>query len=789
MVLGDTPHSSSAESLDEENLGMEDEESVESFSSNLSALGQTVDPTLVHHLSLEATLCRVTHSGEGEDGDYICCKGGRCRTKGHADARKAGARAPPGYYIAKVSPSGLVLGATTDGRLTRMDLQLAADAARARDQMLIDDALDRQNESVTFEDVIYDTAKEFPVEAQLVGEVNPNELPTPTARGGLKTEDGKPTDVQAMDVLTAMAEQMRQMNLTNQTLLTTMLQASQNINPPSTASTPTSTAATVGPSRPKRYHAVAVGRIPGIYEDKNEVYKQVQGVPFASWQSFKTREGAQNHLNAFQVANQIRDRQAYDAATQAAPKRAGKPTSILKSPSTSQSTSSTARPRSTSQVMTCTICHGDHLDQDCPHYIAVATPGVKDPPAQTYYAVAIGRNPGIYLDWGGCFKQVNGYSGNLYLSCASFEEASLFVQNNKAEVPGPNGIPQESLKGNGLTLNAPSYTGGAVEVQGADTSTSTSTITKKVQGRALGRDPSTGKESELFKIAVRSEGLLIDAMTPENLSPQARQALTDATVDAVAQPGAFRVTDNDDQTNTLTLSVATLANGSGGSPGRLRNVTDYLWKQERRTTMRYGIDSMEKLKTRITDLEDVGERVINHLNMVTRDILVQEGWTEEEANDWATSSLVFRISSDTIRNYIDLHQRIYSVGQADGWPMAKAEMEHHASKLAIRRSSSPSRILCLCELYCYLRDAKKSSWRTLQLMEARERAMLKKVDESLARMVTPGTSSGAAVCKKCHSLLHPGGQAQCPFKNLSNTKASEAMTKLMSALYKMASDE
>eukprot|EP00978_Attheya_sp_CCMP212_P035040 scaffold150419_cov59-Attheya_sp.AAC.2 len=67
--------------------------------------------------------------------------------------------------------------------------------------------------------------------------------------------------------------------------------------------------------------------------------------------------------------------------------------------------------------------------------------------------------------------------------------------------------------------------------------------------------------------------------------------------------------------------------------------------------------------------------------------------------------------------------------------------------------------------------------------------MIKKVDESLACMVTPGTSSGVAVCKKCHSLHHPGGQAQCSFKNLSNTKAAEAMTKLMTALYKMASEE
>eukprot|EP00978_Attheya_sp_CCMP212_P008204 scaffold19185_cov52-Attheya_sp.AAC.2 len=207
--------------------------------------------------------------------------------------------------------------------------------------------------------------------------------------------------------------------------------------------------------------------------------------------------------------------------------------------------------------------------------------------------------------------------------------------------------------------------------------------------------------------------------------------------------------------------------------------------------MRYGIDTLEKLKTRIGDLEDVGERVINHLNMVTRDILVQEGWSEEDATDWATSSLVFRISSDTIPNYIDLHQRIYSVGQADGGPMAKAEMEHHTSKLAIRRSSAPSRIICLCELYCYLRDAKKSSWRTLQLIEARERALAKKVEEALTQTPTGGSgpSNNLQVCKKCHSLMHPGGQAQCPFKNMSNTKASEAMTKLMAGLYKLASDE
>ena len=470
---------------------------------------------------------------------------------------------------------------------------------------------------------------------------------------------------------------------------------------------------------------------------------------------------------AFEAANQMRDRKDF-AESQAQDR--SQPVSILRIPKPGTATASMG----SSDTSACPLCQQEHLEADCP--LRWARNKNKKAAPKHYYAVAIGRRPGVYQSWGECHAQVNGYSGNLYESFDAFEEAYNFYMTHQSQDQGP-------LKGAGLPLTIPSQTGtGGVQV--AD-------VSKRMQGRALGRDPSTGRESELFKIAVRSEGLLIDAMTPDNLSPQARQALTDVAVDAVAQPGASRVTDNDDQTNTLTLSVATLANGSGGGAGRLRNVTDFLWKQERRTSMRYGVDSLEKLKTRIADLEDVGERVIKHLLMVTRDILVQEGWNEEEANDWATSSLVFRVSSDTLRNYIDLHQRVYSVGQADGWPMAKAEMDHHASKLAVRRSSAPSRIVCLCELYCYLRDAKKSSWRTLQLIEARERALAKRVDESLARTNTPGagTSNSLQVCKKCHTLLHPGGQQQCPFKNLSNTKASEAMTKLMAGLYKMASEE
>ena len=771
MVLGETPTTSAASSDDE--LAEEEDESVESLASNLSVLGTLVDPSQVHHIEIRTDTCRaIVAAPDGEDPPIICCRGPRCRANGHSDARKTGSRAPPGYYVAQLTAEGRVMGGVPGGRLTTEEMMESARVNRERDRLLVaQDAVDRQNESVTFEDVVYDTPSEaFSGDEDRVGlddeaeDIKPAAQPKPYPSRSASEE-------QANQAMATMAAQMQQMSITNKALSDKLKGA--------TTERPTLFAAPLAvPSPPtdkstlhlRKYFAVASGRMPGIYEDKEEVRRQVQGFPFSAWKSFKTYEGAQNYMLAFESANQMRDRKDFFA--QQAQDRS-QPASILRGPKQgASSVSSGSSVRTTDSL--CPHCHQEHLETDCP----LRWTKNKKVAQKGYYAVAIGRKPGVYQSWGECHTQVNGFSGNLHQAFATFEEAYNFYITHQAQDAAP-------LKGDGLPLNIPSHIG-----TGGDPVAET--ITKRVQGRALGRDPSTGRESELFKIAVRSEGLLIDAMTPENLSPQARQALTDVAVDAVAQPGASRVTDNDDQTNTLTLSVATLANGSGGGTGRLRNVTDFLWKQERRTTLRYGIDSLDKLKIRIADLEDVGERVIKHLLMVTRDILVQEGWNEEEANDWATSSLVFRVSSDTLRNYIDLHQRIYSVGQADGWPMAKAELEHHASKLAIRRSSAPSRIVCLCEVYCYLRDAKKSSWRTLQLIEARERALAKRVEESLSRAPSTagtGSTSSLQVCKKCHTIFHPGGQQQCPFKNMSNTKAAEAVTKLMAGLFKMAATE
>lgn len=47
--------------------------------------------------------------------------------------------------------------------------------------------------------------------------------------------------------------------------------------------------------------------------------------------------------------------------------------------------------------------------------------------AKKYYAVKVGKTPGIYMSWDDCKAQVTGFSGAVYKSFASIEEADAFM--------------------------------------------------------------------------------------------------------------------------------------------------------------------------------------------------------------------------------------------------------------------------------------------------------------------------------------------------------------------------
>lgn len=50
-----------------------------------------------------------------------------------------------------------------------------------------------------------------------------------------------------------------------------------------------------------------------------------------------------------------------------------------------------------------------------------------------FYAVKKGKKPGIYTTWSECKDQVNGYSGAIYKSFLTIDEAKNFLRGNKEE--------------------------------------------------------------------------------------------------------------------------------------------------------------------------------------------------------------------------------------------------------------------------------------------------------------------------------------------------------------------
>lgn len=57
--------------------------------------------------------------------------------------------------------------------------------------------------------------------------------------------------------------------------------------------------------------------------------------------------------------------------------------------------------------------------------------------AKKFYAVKVGKTPGIYETWSDCQNQINGYSGAVYKGFATREEAAAFIngESDKSKTP------------------------------------------------------------------------------------------------------------------------------------------------------------------------------------------------------------------------------------------------------------------------------------------------------------------------------------------------------------------
>lgn len=130
----------------------------------------------------------------------------------------------------------------------------------------------------------------------------------------------------------------------------------------------------------KKYYAVKIGKIPGIYGSWAECQEQISGFPGAVYKGFALKEEAEEFLGF-------------------APKpKAPLHGSEISAPFHAQA------PKKKSAVKS-------------------AHKPYEKPQKKQYYIVKRGWTPGVYTSWAECQKQVNGYQGAMYKGFVTKEEA------------------------------------------------------------------------------------------------------------------------------------------------------------------------------------------------------------------------------------------------------------------------------------------------------------------------------------------------------------------------------
>ena len=424
-------------------------------------------------------------------------------------------------------------------------------------------------------------------------------------------------------------------------------------------------------------------------------------------------------------------------------------------------------------------------------------PATKSSPTKKdrrYYAVARGRKPGVYTDWGQAERQVNGFSGALHKKFKTRMEAQRFVDKYKvkgrdeseeeSEGPGTDTDDASSDEEKPRKRDEPRRKTGERGRGGGDTE---SKLFPPLEIAAP--DPSTGNAKEFFRMTMAGEEQMAAKMSPPGLDRQTMQELANATLDAIQLPGTS-TTETLDGTGELVGALRDMAEDRRYEWTEDRPQKDSLWRTAGRTSI-LSVKTSEGLQERVGELAGIPEEMFETQVHRFRSILSRLHWTEEMIQAWATSNWFLRIGKDTLDHYVALHLHLFTLANTEGWPYAQEALKHYGAKLIQFRRTNTSRLVCLVKIYIFLRDARKSDFYSAKLQEKRNHAILAKISTLETGGGGGGGSGGSsrATCKKCGLDQHPGGAKKCWFRNLSDVDAKKRATQLMTKLGKMNTDE
>ena len=180
------------------------------------------------------------------------------------------------------------------------------------------------------------------------------------------------------------------------------------------------------------YYAVASGHNPGVYMSWEECKAEVTGFSGASYKKFSTQEEADAFVK--ENATPVLDKEVAALPESRVKARNDVPLEPYYAVASGRNVGVY---RSWEECKTQVIGFSGAFykkfstQEEADAFVKENATTVK---SDGYYAVASGRNPGVYMSWEECKTQVLGFSGASYKKFSSQEEADAFVKENATTV-------------------------------------------------------------------------------------------------------------------------------------------------------------------------------------------------------------------------------------------------------------------------------------------------------------------------------------------------------------------
>ena len=285
----------------------------------------------------------------------------------------------------------------------------------------------------------------------------------------------------------------------------------------------------------------------------------------------------------------------------------------------------------------------------------------------------------------------------------------------------PHVAQQPYVGAQGPSTHAPVHAARASNVRGAGPNplpaTGTTTAPAATGGRpsVMGKDPSTGDNTQVYDTVLADTEAMDMALCPPGLVEEDRDKLFEQCIDVAALPGTYKTRQSGvDPVMSVDMEVfAQVAMRSQGGRGYRGNTANLTWQSSSKTAM-LKIKTRQDIETLIRKISGVEDKVFRGQNQRISRFMHSRRYLQVDIDDYLDNGLLPFLVRRTYQAYVELlstaRQEAYesSLAWTDG--LAKAMVEYHSTKLAETRAFASDWRDCLLGTYVYLRDAKHKSF-------------------------------------------------------------------------------